>query len=111
MFPTFRELLNSNGKRQGTVQVSVIDADSFARRVADVTGLEAAVSIGGRITGATIPGIEPGSLPQTEGIANALGEPMRAASYESPGFGGQLGRVTVMEPESIVAVIAARAGC
>jgi diguanylate cyclase (GGDEF)-like protein len=103
VFPSFRELQTSNGKRQGTIQVSVVDADTFARRVADVTGLEAAVSVGGRLTASTVPGVDAKTLPQTEGTATALGERMRAASYEAPGFGGRLGRITVMEPESIVA--------
>ena len=102
VFPTFRELRDSDGAVQGTIQVSVAEAQSFAERVARVTGLGAAVSVGPRVAGGTVPGIEAGSLPQDEGTASALGADLRAASYSAPGFDGRLGRITVMEPISVV---------
>ncbi len=102
VFPTFRELRDSKGEVQGTIQVSVVDAQQFAERVASVTGLGAAVSIGGRLAGGTVPGVETASLPQDEGVATALGAKLRAASYTAPGFDGRLVRVTVMEPSAVV---------
>lgn len=102
VFPAFRELLDSSGRSQGTIQVSVASARAFAERVADVTGLDAAVSLGGIVVAATIPGVEPASLPENEGVAIALGEQLRAASYEAPGFDGRIARITVMEPMSVV---------
>ncbi len=102
VFPTFRELRDSAGKTQGTVQVSTSEARRFAERVASVTGLGAAVAIDGRLAASTVPGVEADSLPQAEGVATALGASLHAASYESPGFDGQVARVTVLEPATVV---------
>ena len=102
VFPTFRELLDE-GEVQGTIQVAVVDAKTFAKRVADVTGLGAAVSIGDRIAGSTVVGVDAGSLPVDEGVATAMGAQLRAASYTAPGFDGRLARVAVLEPASVVA--------
>ena len=102
VFPTFRELLDE-GEVQGTIQVAIVDAKTFAKRVADVTGLGAAVSIGDRIAGSTIVGVDAGSLPVDAGVATAMGAQLRAASYTAPGFDGRLARVAVLEPASVVA--------
>lgn len=102
VIPTFRELLDSSGRSRGTVQVAVMEATGFADRVAEVTGLGTVVSIDGRVAGSTVPGVDPASLPQAEGVATALGARLRAATYEAPGFDGQMARVTVMEPVAVV---------
>ena len=75
-----------NGKRQGTVQVvGRSTRRPFARRVADVTGLEAAVRSAGASPAPRSRRSTPGSLPADRGHRDALGEPMRAASYDAPG--------------------------
>ncbi len=102
VFPTFRELLDADGEVQGTIQVAVVDAGTFAERVANTTGLGAAISIGSRVAGSTVPGVEPASLPRDTGVASALGARLRAASYAAPAFDGRLARVTVMEDMSVV---------
>ena len=103
IFPAFRELVDGNGRDQGTLQVAVAHAVPFARRVARVTSLEAVVSSGNRVLGATVATDANVRLPASRGPVNASGVDYRGASYGAPGFDSQLSRVTVLEPASLAA--------
>ena len=103
VFPTFRRLVDGDGRRQGTLGVSVADAQEFAGDVARVTNLEAIVSSANGVLGTTLQGVPPGTIPLRQGTVDAPAGEFRAASFEAPGFEAQVSRVTVLEPASLVA--------
>jgi diguanylate cyclase (GGDEF)-like protein len=103
VFPAFRELTLPDGRVAGLLEVAVADAAPFAERVARVTGLETAVSIGGRVAGATITGLRDVALPERRGAVSAGAVDYRAASYDAPAFTQGISRVTVLEPAALSA--------
>lgn len=103
VFPSFHQLVDGTGRPQGTLEVSVADAQTFADRVSRVTDLEAVVSSSNGILGTTVRGVPLGALPVRQGSVDAPAGEFRAASYDAPAFGAQISRVTVLEPASLVA--------
>ncbi len=103
VFPAFRTLVDGRDRPQGTLAVSVASAPAFARRVADVTGLDAIVAAPDRIVGSTLRGVPLGTLPVRRGTVEAPVGTFRAATFDEPGFDAQRSRVTVLEPASVVA--------
>jgi diguanylate cyclase (GGDEF)-like protein len=103
VFPAFRELTSPDGRVAGLLEVAVADAGPFAERVARVTGLETAVSIGGRVAGATITGLRGTDIPARRGDLRAGEVDYRAASYDAPAFSQGVSRVTVLEPAALTA--------
>lgn len=102
VFPTLRTLVAPSGAPYGTLAVAVSDAPDFARSVESVTGLDAIVAIAGRLAGATL--AVPGGtlLPGRRATVEIGGAKLRAASFDSAGFGGKDVRVTVLEPAAVV---------
>lgn len=103
VFPTLHPLVDGSGRPQGTLAVSVVDAERFAGRVASVTGLDAVVSSGERVLASTLPGVDPTSLRQERGDVEVGGTSYRAAGFDAPAFDSRRSRVTVLEPATRLA--------
>ncbi len=102
VFPTLRTLVAPSGSPYGTLAVATTDGPRFARHVKSVTGLVAIVAISGQLAGATLR--VPGGtlLPGRRATLDVAGAHLRAASFDSTGFGGAGARVTVLEPAAVV---------
>jgi diguanylate cyclase (GGDEF)-like protein len=96
-FPATRTLV-ADGKPVADLQVSVEDAQAYARDVQRATQLETIVRRGDRVIASTVP--QPGSprLPAHTGEGTVAGDRYRAASFAAPGFRGEGLRVSVLEP-------------
>src|SRR4051812_2176597 len=96
-FPATRSLV-ADGKPVADLQVSVEDAQTYAREVRQATRLDTIVRRGGKVIASTIP--NPGSpdLPEHTGEVTIGGERYRAASFTAPGFRDEQLQVSVLEP-------------
>ena len=102
VFPTLRTLVAPSGSPYGTLAVATTDGTRFARRVEAVTGLDAIVAIAGRLSGATLEVPDGTLLPGRRATVRIGGGNLRAASFDSTGFGGRSARVTVLEPATVL---------
>jgi diguanylate cyclase (GGDEF)-like protein len=100
-FPATRSLV-SDGRPVADLQVSVKDAQQYARETKRATGLDAIVTRGGATIASTIPNTPkaPG-LPARAGTTSINDTKYRSASFNAPGFNAQRLRVAVLEPRSI----------
>ncbi len=95
--PATRQIQSSSGRPLGTLQVSVVDARAYARRVQRVTGLEVVVREGGRVIAGTLPGFGTRDLPVDGGEISVGGRDYRAVSFSDPApFSGQRLRVSTL---------------
>ncbi|MCW2986340.1 MAG: diguanylate cyclase, partial [Conexibacter sp.] len=102
-FPATRTLV-ADGTPVADLQVSVQDAQSYARIIKRTTGLETIVRRGGRVIASTIPGTGSSpDLPQHTGELAIAGHDYRAASFDAPGFLGERLQVAVLEPTATTA--------
>ncbi|HMJ33168.1 MAG TPA: diguanylate cyclase [Baekduia sp.] len=101
-FPATRSLV-ADGRPVAELQVSVLDAQEYARLVKRVTQLETIVRRGGRVIASTIPSAGGASLPSQTGKVTVGGREYRAASFGAPGFLGEHVQVSVLEPEAATA--------
>jgi diguanylate cyclase (GGDEF)-like protein len=92
--------LVSNGSAVADLQVSVVTADAYARRVKRLTGLETIVRDDGRIMASTIPHVTAAHLPAGSGKATIGDTEYRAATFNAPGFLGNRLAVSLLEPKS-----------
>jgi diguanylate cyclase (GGDEF)-like protein len=98
VFPASRELV-SGDQPIAQLQVSVQDAQEFARLVRRVTRLETIVREGDRVLASTLPEAETAQLPDETGSVKLGGDEFRAATFAAPGFlGSGRIRVSVLEP-------------
>jgi diguanylate cyclase (GGDEF)-like protein len=85
--PATRELVDRDGRPYGLLQVSVRDAEAYAREVQRVTGVDAAVSRAGRLLATTVPGLGP-DLPRL-GDVRVRDTQLRVAAFDAAGFAGE----------------------
>ena len=93
--PAGLSLLSSAGGPIGRLQLSVVTASQYAGLVKGVSGLDVTVHRGARVIGSTLPGAEPGRLPQV-GTVEQRGRDYRVATFETAGFGSERVRVSVL---------------
>jgi diguanylate cyclase (GGDEF)-like protein len=98
-FPATRTLVAA-GRPVAQLQVSVLDAQEYARLVKRVTRLETVVRRGGRVIASTIPFADGAQVPSRAGKVRIGGKEYRAASFGAPGFLGERLQVSVLEPET-----------
>jgi diguanylate cyclase (GGDEF)-like protein len=99
-FPATRSLV-ADGRAIADLQVSVLDAQAYARLVKRVTKLETIVRRDGRVIASTIPSAGGVRLPASRtGTVRIGGKEYRAASFAAPGFLGERLQVSVLEPEA-----------
>ncbi|MDX6684246.1 MAG: hypothetical protein QOF86_374 [Baekduia sp.] len=101
-FPATRSLV-AGGKSIADLQVSVIDAQAYARRVRSLTGLETIVRSGGRVLASTLPGADHIALPARGGKVRIGGTEYRAGTFTAPGFLGERLQVAILEPAQATA--------
>jgi diguanylate cyclase (GGDEF)-like protein len=97
--PAGRPLRDRTGASFGRLEVSVLDAGAYARRVRELTTQDVVVSVGERKLAGTVMGIETDVLPRL-GTISIGGEDYRVASFDTPGFAGQRVRISTLRPES-----------
>ena len=96
-FPATRSLV-ADGKPVADLQVSVEDAQTYARAVRRATLMEVIVRRGGRVIASTIPRPGAPDFPDHSGEVTVAGKTYRAASFGAPGFLGERLAVSVLEP-------------
>ncbi|HEY6762944.1 MAG TPA: diguanylate cyclase, partial [Baekduia sp.] len=96
-FPATRSLV-AQGTPVADLQVSVENAQTYARLVARTTQMETIVRRGGRVIASTIANPGAARLPEHTGEVTIAGRRFRAASFDAPGFLGAPLRVSVLEP-------------
>jgi diguanylate cyclase (GGDEF)-like protein len=101
-FPATRTLV-ANGRSVADLQVSVLDAPTYARLVKRLTKLDTIVRRGDTVLASTIPGVDRPLLPRsgTSGRVRVGDGEFQAATFGAPGFGGQRLEVSVLEPQSL----------
>jgi diguanylate cyclase (GGDEF)-like protein len=99
-FPATRTLV-SDGRPIADLQVSVLDAPTYARLVRRVTHLETIVRLGDQVLASTIPTPRSLSLPPgRSGKVSVGGQEFRVATFSAPGFGNRRLALSVLEPQS-----------
>ena len=96
--PASRDAVSAAGTPVGRVEVSVVDAATYARRVWSLTGLDVVVLNGGVVLSSTLPAARPGSLPTaSRGTLTIAGTEYRAQSFaHTDAFAGQRVRVITL---------------
>ncbi|MBA3326904.1 MAG: diguanylate cyclase [Solirubrobacterales bacterium] len=93
--PAARPLRNRSGRSFGRLEVSVIDATAYARRVRRVTGLETIVRRGDGLLAGTLASAGDEALPRL-GEVEVGGRDYRVASFDAPGFASASVRVSTL---------------
>ncbi|WCB91591.1 hypothetical protein DSM104299_00263 [Baekduia alba] len=101
-FPATRSLV-ADGEPVADLQVSVEDAQAYARDVQHATGLDTIVERQGQPIASTIANVGSPDLPTHTGTTVIGGEDYRAASFSAPGFLGERVQVAVLEPTATTA--------
>jgi diguanylate cyclase (GGDEF)-like protein len=92
--PAIRRVQSSDHRRLGDLQVSVVDARTYARRVHRLTGLQTVVRDGHRLLASTLPALGRRELPSDGGATSVGGVDYRVVSFTDPSpFTGQSLRV------------------
>jgi diguanylate cyclase (GGDEF)-like protein len=95
--PAIRQIQSSDKRPLGTLQVSVVDALSYARRVKQITGLETVVRDGHTVLASTLPALGARAVPLDGREISVGGRDYRAVSFSDPTpFAGQSVRVSTL---------------
>jgi diguanylate cyclase (GGDEF)-like protein len=95
--PAIRLIQSSSKRNLGSLQVSVIDARSYARRVQQITGLETVVRDGRGVLASTLPALGKRKLPVDGDEVSVDGRAYRVVSFSDPTpFVGQRLRVSTL---------------
>jgi diguanylate cyclase (GGDEF)-like protein len=96
--PAVRRVQTSAKRNLGRLEVSVVDAATYARRVHDITDLHAVVRNGSRVLASTLPALDARKLPLDDGQKITVGgHEYRVVSFDDLGaFAGQHVRVTTL---------------
>jgi diguanylate cyclase (GGDEF)-like protein len=86
--PAIRPLRDRTGRSFGRLEVAVVDAPAFARRVRRVTELHTVIRQGDRLLATTMPAAARRTLPLGRGEVEIDGRDYRVVSFEAPGFAG-----------------------
>lgn len=81
----------------GRLEVSVIDARTYARQMRTLTGVETVVRIAGKQVAGAVPGLGDRDLPR-DGELDAGGEEYRVTTFNAAGFGGDEVRISTLRP-------------
>jgi diguanylate cyclase (GGDEF)-like protein len=98
-FPATRSLVE-DGRPVADLQVSVLDAQAYARRVKQATQLETVVRRGGHTIASTLPNAHDTKIPARTGRVTIDGHQYRTASFDAPAFLGRRLQVAVLESEA-----------
>lgn len=95
-----QKVVSEDGREIGSLGVSVIDAPTYVKRVATLTGGHAVVLNGDTVLGASLPGIDPGRLPGGQGSTLKVGDTdYLVQNFRDRGsFDGQQVRVFTLVP-------------
>jgi diguanylate cyclase (GGDEF)-like protein len=96
--PTTFYLVDAKRKPLGLLSLSMTSATNFAALVKQVTGVDAALTAGGKLLASTLPGVQPG-LP-TVGNVTVGGHSYRVAEIKGQGFIGNPVEVSVLSPRA-----------
>jgi diguanylate cyclase (GGDEF)-like protein len=96
--PAIRRVQTSAKRSLGRLEVSVVDAATYARRVHEITKLHAVVRNGSRLLASTLPALDARKLPLGDGEKISVGgHEYRVVSFADDGaFAGQHVRVTTL---------------
>jgi diguanylate cyclase (GGDEF)-like protein len=96
--PAIRRVETPAKRSLGRLEVSVIDAATYARRVHDITNLHAVVRNGRKVLASTLPGLDARKLPFHNGEKVSIsGRDYRVVSFDDvDAFAGQHVRVTTL---------------
>ena len=95
--PAVRQIVSSTRRPLGELQVSVIDARSYARQVLRLTGLQTVVRDGNRVVASTLPALGARELPLDGDEIKVGGHDYRVVSFSDPSpFAGQRLRVSTL---------------
>jgi diguanylate cyclase (GGDEF)-like protein len=96
--PAIRRVQSAGGRSLGRLEVSVIDAEAYARRVHQLTGLQTIVRDGSRLLASTLPALDARKLPLDNGEQITVdGRDYRVVSFNDPRpFTGQNLRVSTL---------------
>jgi diguanylate cyclase (GGDEF)-like protein len=95
--PAIRPVQSSTRRSLGSLQVSVVDAKTYAARVRELTGLHTIVRDGRGLLASTLPGLGARELPFDGGEITADGVEYRVVSFSDPSpFTGQNLRVSTL---------------
>ncbi len=97
--PAIRPIESSTRRSLGRLEVSVIDAGAYARRVRRTTGLHVVVRDGNRLLASTLRGFGAGRIPIDGDEVEVGGDQYRVVSFSDPNpFAGQRLRVSTLGP-------------
>jgi diguanylate cyclase (GGDEF)-like protein len=100
-FPATRSLV-TDGRPVAELQVSVKDAQDYARETGRATGLDVIVTRAGATIASTIAHTPRApALPARSGTTSINNTKYRSASFSAPGFNAQPLKVAVLEPRAI----------
>jgi diguanylate cyclase (GGDEF)-like protein len=95
--PAIRQIQSSRKRSLGVLQVSVIDAKTYARAVKRITGLDTVVRDGKRVVASTLPALGTRDLPVDGDEVSVGGRDYRVVSFRDPSpFSGQALRVSTL---------------
>jgi diguanylate cyclase (GGDEF)-like protein len=96
--PAIRRVQTATKRSLGRLEVSVVDAETYARRVHEITGLHAIVRDGRRLLASTLPQLDVRRLPLVDGEQVTVGgRDYRVVSFNDPRpFTGQSVRVSTL---------------
>jgi diguanylate cyclase (GGDEF)-like protein len=96
--PAVRRVESSTRRRLGSLEISVVTARTYARRVRELTGLHTIVRDGNRLLASTLPGVGARELPLDDGHDVTVdGRDYRVVSFRDPTpFTGQHLRVSTL---------------
>jgi diguanylate cyclase (GGDEF)-like protein len=101
VFPSTRDLVAGN-RSFGKLQVSVQEPAAYTAQVARITGAATVVKrVGGPVLAASIKGVDSGSIPSDRGELEVADKRYDAASFDAPGFLGEVDRVAVLSPKTM----------
>jgi diguanylate cyclase (GGDEF)-like protein len=96
--PAIRSIVSSTRRPLGDLQVSVLDAGSYARRVALLTDLEVVIRDDRGLLASTLPALGSRELPLDGGKVSVGGHDYRVVSFKDPSaFEGQNLRVSTLQ--------------
>ena len=103
-----RRVVDPSGGGRFVFELSARSAGVLARRIEDITGLDAVVRVDERTIASTLPGVPEGRLPRI-GFVSVGGEELRAASFDAAHFGPERLRLTVLSAQEAPSENVARA--
>jgi diguanylate cyclase (GGDEF)-like protein len=102
IFPAERQLVRSDHKPFGRLQVSTTGPKSYAELVHQVTGMQVVLRRGGRLLYSTLAGTDP-RVPTGSGTIEVDGHDYRSLAFARPGFANQGVHVALLDAQTSTA--------